>query len=84
MKVPTKLYDLLGVVPSATKVQIKHAFKALALRWHPDKIKSSNIAERKHAADKFNQIRQAYEVLTHPDLRKKYDRGEAVTSRPTD
>jgi DnaJ-class molecular chaperone len=60
-------YSILGVSKSATKADIKSAYRKLALKWHPDKNKTSE------AADKFKEINNAYEVLSDDDKRKNYD-----------
>jgi DnaJ-class molecular chaperone len=61
-------YEVLGVAKSAPKDEIKKAYRKLALKWHPDKNKSS-----KEASDKFKEINEAYEVLSKPEKREKYD-----------
>lgn len=66
-------YEILGVRKDATDRQIKKAFRALATKYHPDKNKE------KEAEEKFREIAQAYEVLSDPEKRKKYDQfGEAA------
>lgn len=63
----TKLYDLLGVGPSADVNQIKKAYRKSALKYHPDKNSSEE------AADKFKQMTAAYEILSDPQKREMYD-----------
>jgi curved DNA-binding protein CbpA len=66
-------YDILGVKRSAKDRDIKRAFRKLALKYHPDKNKEAD------AEKKFMEIAKAYEVLSDPDKRKKYDQfGEAA------
>jgi len=61
-------YALLGVDPGATTAQIKSAYRKLAKQYHPDVNTSSD------AADKFREITEAYDTLTDPDRRRRYDR----------
>ncbi|KAE8800897.1 DnaJsubfamily C member 3 [Hordeum vulgare] len=51
---------------------IKHAYKRLALQWHPDK----NVENHEEAENMFREIAAAYEVLSDEDKRVRYDRGE--------
>ena len=61
-------YALLGVTPDATAAQIKSAYRKLAKQYHPDVNDSSD------AADRFREITEAYDTLTDPDRRRRYDR----------
>jgi curved DNA-binding protein len=61
-------YKSLGVSKTATDDEIKKAFRKLARKYHPD------VAQDKQAAEeKFKEINEAYEVLSDPGKRKKYD-----------
>jgi thioredoxin-like negative regulator of GroEL len=62
-------YKLLGVKRSATKNEIRRAFKKLSLKYHPDKNKDNP----EKAKAKFIKIANAYEVLNDDKLRKIYD-----------
>lgn len=62
-------YQVLGVRPGASGEEIKHAFRTLARKYHPDVAKDKKTAE-----DRFKDINEAYEVLGDPENRKKYDR----------
>lgn len=64
----SKLYDILGVDPSATEAQLKTAYKKGALKHHPDKN-----AANPEAAEKFKDLSKAYEVLSDPQKRQLYD-----------
>jgi curved DNA-binding protein CbpA len=61
-------YELLGVPPGATTAQIKSAYRKLAKKYHPDLNNSLD------AADRFREITEAYDTLTDPDRRRRYDR----------
>jgi DnaJ-class molecular chaperone len=63
------------VARNAQPKEIKKAYRELALKWHPDK----NTDDTEGLAEKmFQDISEAYEVLSDRELREKYDRGEAV------
>jgi DnaJ-class molecular chaperone len=61
-------YKVLGVAKSAGADDIKKAFRKLARKYHPD----VNPGDKK-AEEKFKEINEAYEVLSDPDKRRKYD-----------
>ena len=61
-------YNVLGLNKTATDKEIKAAFRKLARKYHPD-VNPGN----KSAEEKFKEINQAYEVLSDPNKRQKYD-----------
>jgi curved DNA-binding protein len=63
-------YETLGVPRSAGEEDIKRAYRKLALKWHPDRHKADT---RQQAEDRFKRISEAYEVLSDPEKRRKYD-----------
>jgi DnaJ homolog subfamily C member 3 len=67
-------YKILALPRSATKKEIKKAYRELALKWHPDK----NTDNKEEAEKMFQDISEAYEVLSDDELKAKYDRGEDV------
>ncbi len=64
----TDYYSLLGVDKKADDETIKKAFRKLAIKYHPDKNPGNKEAE-----EKFKQINEAYDVLSDPEKRKRYD-----------
>jgi len=64
MPVETGLYDTLGIAPTATPVEIKKAYRKLALIHHPDKGGKE---------EDFKRITGAYKILVDPEKRKMYD-----------
>ena len=61
-------YKVLGVEKTASAQDIKKAYRKLALKYHPDRNPNNKQAE-----EKFRQVSEAYEVLSDPDKRAKYD-----------
>src|SRR6201997_1491196 len=70
-------YETLGVSKAASEDEIKSAFRKLARKYHPDVAK-----DKKEAEEKFKQINEAYEVLSDPEKRKKYDQLGANWNQP--
>jgi len=70
-------YETLGVSKTATDDEIRSAFRKLARKYHPDVAKDKVAAE-----EKFKQINEAYEVLSDPEKRKKYDQLGANWNQP--
>ena len=61
-------YGILGVSKTATEDEIKKTFRKLALKYNPDRNPGDKVAE-----EKFKGISEAYEVLSDPEKRQKYD-----------
>ncbi|KAF9453473.1 DnaJ-domain-containing protein [Macrolepiota fuliginosa MF-IS2] len=68
MAVETELYELLGIAPNASEAEIKKAYRKKAMEHHPDK----NINDPE-AAEKFQEIGAAYEILSDSQTRQVYD-----------
>jgi molecular chaperone DnaJ len=61
-------YEILGVAKSASDDEIKKAYRKLAIKYHPDKNPDDKSAE-----DKFKEAAEAYEVLSNPEKRQRYN-----------
>ncbi|KAI8833960.1 X-domain of DnaJ-containing-domain-containing protein [Chytriomyces cf. hyalinus JEL632] len=66
----TVFYDRLGVAPTATRTEIKKAYRLKALALHPDKNPDDPTA-----SERFQQLGAAYQVLIDDQLREAYDKG---------
>ncbi len=64
------MYDLLNAEPDATEQEIRSAFRKLAQNNHPDRFHGE---ERMKAEKRFQEITEAFNVLSRPDRRKEYD-----------
>ena len=60
-------YEILGVTRNATEKEIKSAYRKLAKKYHPD------VNKAKDASEKFKDVNEAYEVLSDPQKRQRYD-----------
>jgi curved DNA-binding protein len=61
-------YKILGIDKKATDAEVKKAYRKLARKYHPDLNPNDKAAEQK-----FKEVNEANEVLSHPENRKKYD-----------
>jgi len=78
MRKQVTLYDTLGVERDAPDQDIRKAFRRLALKYHPDRFAGDQRAD---AEERFQGITEAFNVLSHPESREKYDK---ETSHGTD
>jgi len=62
-------YDILGCRRDASDQELKQAYRRLAIKYHPDKNPGDTEAE-----ERFKEIAEAYQVLSQPEVRARYDR----------
>lgn len=76
-------YEVLGVARDASEEEIRTAFRRLARELHPDRFQGP---ERKRAEERFQRVTQAFNVLSNPEARARYDRTleSATPSGPLD
>ena len=63
-------YEILGVSKNASEDEIKKVFRKLAVQYHPDK----NPNNKTESEEKFKEAAEAYEILSDPDKRERYNR----------
>lgn len=66
-------YELLGLSKGASDDEIKRAFKKSAMKYHPDRMVNSSDEEKKEAEEKFKELNEAYQILSDPDKKSRYD-----------
>lgn len=66
-------YEVLGVSKNATADELKKAYRKLAIKYHPDRQQGKSDEEKKDAEEHFKEAAEAYDVLSHPDKRQRYD-----------
>jgi len=71
MRKQVTFYDTLGVERDAPDQDIRMAFRRLALKYHPDRFSDD---QREDAEERFQGITEAFNVLSHPESREKYDK----------
>ena len=64
---------MLGVNKNATDDELKKAYRKMAIKYHPDRQQGKSDAEKKEAEEKFKEAAEAYDVLSDPNKRARYD-----------
>lgn len=72
------LYDILGVERDASEAQIRSAFRKLTFKHHPDRFSGK---DRHKAEERFQEITEAFNVLSRPSSRERYDE-DLATGQP--
>ena len=62
-------YEVLGVSKGVDETELKKAYRKIAMQYHPDRNPGDKGVE-----EKFKEAAEAYEVLSNPDKRARYDR----------
>ena len=66
-------YEVLGVSKNVTPEELKKAYRKKAIEYHPDRQQGKSEAEKKEAEEKFKEAAEAYDVLSNPEKRARYD-----------
>lgn len=74
-KPKTDYYKILGISKDADERTIKKAHRTQTLKYHPDKYKGNDLTPEQ-IESKMQEINKAYEVLSNPELKERYDRGD--------
>jgi curved DNA-binding protein CbpA len=77
-KTAVTYYDILGLSPRATDADVRRAYRALALRWHPDRNPQNRAAATRYTA----LLNQSYAHLRTAPQRRAYDRHISALTRP--
>ena len=75
MEVDKDYYGILGIPQTATEEEVRQAFRTLARQYHPDTNSDPDAAER------FQEVQEAYQILSNPAQRQKYDHWRAQQGR---
>ena len=66
-------YDTLGISRDASEKEIKQAFRAMSMKYHPDKVVSKDAEEQEQATNKMQKINEAYEILSDESSKQMYN-----------
>ena len=77
-------YQLLEIGPAAPADEVKRAFRLQIARYHPDKVQHLGSEFQAMAADRADELTEAYRVLSHVERRAEYDRAVAAAEGTTE
>ena len=63
-------YSILDIPEGASQKEVKHAFRRLAMKYHPDR----NLGNERSAGEKFKEVNEAYAILSDDGRKREYDR----------
>lgn len=66
-------YEVLGVNKNSSADEIKKAYRTMAMKYHPDRWVNGTEKEKKEAEEKFKEAAEAYDVLSTPEKKSRYD-----------
>ena len=72
------LYKMLAVSRKASDVEIKKAYRKMALQYHPDRHSGACDEEKADMEIKFKEIGEAFEILSDPQKKQRWDSGESL------
>ena len=62
-KEPTQYYKILDLTSSASNLDVKKAYRKMAMRYHPDKLNELSKSQQKMGKEKFLKVKEAYEAI---------------------
>lgn len=65
-------YETLGITREATDKEIKQAFRAMSMKYHPDRVRANDAEEQEKINQKMQEINEAYEILSDETKRQAY------------
>ncbi|KAK3084298.1 hypothetical protein FSP39_011242 [Pinctada imbricata] len=73
LNIDMDLYDVLQCAEDSSQETIKKNYQKLALKFHPDKLSTSNTSSECSSSEEFVRLNKAWTILGDPNLRKHYD-----------
>jgi curved DNA-binding protein CbpA len=80
----TSYYDILDLAPSANPQEIREAYLRVKSAYNKDSVALYSLITPEEREEILRKVEQAYEVLSHPEQRREYDRGHRPAAAPMD